>query len=350
MRNSTKKIMVGNVQIGANNHVVIQSMTNTPTKNINQTVTQINELVKNGCEIVRVAVLDVDDARAIKQIKKLTTIPIVADIHFDYHLALLAIDNGADKIRINPGNIGSVERIKAIVDKCTKKNIPIRIGVNSGSVEKEFLEQFGGPTVDALIASMDKAIELFESMRFYNLVLSIKTTNLEDTISVNKIMAQKYVYPIHVGLTEAGTINSGIVRSSYVLGTILNKGIGNTIRVSLHGNPVNELSACKEILAMCHLYDKPTLIVCPTCGRTMYDMTKVVMEIEEYIKNIHRPLKIAIMGCVVNGPGEASNADIGIAGGNKCAVLFKKGKVIRKIDEDNIALCLKEEIKKLVQE
>ncbi len=350
MREKTKKIMVGNVLIGGSNHVVIQSMTNTLTKNVEKTVKQINELAKNGCEIVRVAVLDEGDASAIREIKKHISIPIVADIHFDYQLAILAITAGADKIRINPGNIGSNDHIKAIVDKCKEYHIPIRVGVNGGSLEKELLKKYGGVTVDALIESMDRAIKLFESMDFYDLVLSIKTTDIESAIKVNEIMASSYNYPIHLGLTEAGTFITGSIRSSYVLGTLLNKGIGNTIRISLHGNPVNEISVCKEVLSMCHLYCMPTLIVCPTCGRTMYDMTPVVSEIESFLNSLHAPLKVALMGCVVNGPGEASNADIGIAGGNKCAVLFKKGKIIEKISEENIVERLKEEIIKMLEE
>lgn len=348
MRKRTKEINIGNVVIGGNNHVVIQSMTNTLTKNVDETVKQINDLANLGCEIVRVAVLDEDDAQAIRLIKERISIPIVADIHYDYRLALIAVKAGADKIRINPGNIGSVDRIKAIITECKNHHIPIRIGVNSGSLEKDILEKYLGPTPDALVESMDRAIKLFESLSFFDIVLSIKATDIETTIATNRILATKYNYPIHLGLTEAGTITSGTIRSSYALGTLLNEGIGNTIRVSLHGDPCHEILVCKEILSMCHLYQKPTLIVCPTCGRTMYHMTPIVNEIEKYLNTLNSSIKVAIMGCVVNGPGEASSADIGIAGGNKCAILFKKGQIVEKIDEDKIMERLIEEINKMV--
>lgn len=348
MYNIKKEITIGNVKIGGTNHLVIQSMTCTKTKDVKATINQINELTKIGCEIVRVAIVDLDDARAIKEIKKQIAIPIVADIHFDYKLAIEAIKSGADKIRINPGNIKDELKIKQIVDLCKEKNIPIRIGINSGSIEQEFLDKYNGPTVDAMLDSMDKAVKLMESFNFTNLVLSIKATSIEDTIKVNEELNKRYLYPIHIGLTESGTITSGTIRSSYVLGTLLKQKIGSTIRVSLHGDPLNEIKVAKEILSMFNLYSKPTLIVCPTCGRTDYNMTPIVEEIENFIQTINQPLKIAIMGCIVNGPGEAREADLGLAGGKECAVLFKKGKIIKKIDEKDITNILKEEIMKLI--
>ena len=347
MRSNKHSVMVGNITIGGSNHVVIQSMTNTKTSDTDSTVKQINELISCGCEIVRVAVLDEDDAKNIKEIKKLVNIPIVADIHFDYKLAILSVENGADKIRINPGNIQNEAKLRAIIERCKAYNVPIRIGVNSGSIEKEILEKHGGPTPDAMLESMDKAINFFENEGFKDLVLSIKATDIASNILVNEELNKRYNYPIHIGLTESGTVNNGTIRSSYALGTLLNEGIGNTIRVSLHGNPVNEIPVVKEILSMFNLYTKPTLIVCPTCGRTKYEMTHIVNEIEDFIKNMTKQVKIAIMGCVVNGPGEAKDADIGIAGGDHCAVLFKHGKIVEKLPEDKIVDRLKEEILKL---
>lgn len=348
MRSNTIKVKVGNVVIGGSNKVVIQSMTNTKTKDIEKTVKQINDLTLLGCEIVRVAILDEEDALAIKEIKKQIRIPIVADIHFDYKLAILAITSGADKIRINPGNIGSNDKVKQIVDKCKEYHVPIRIGINSGSLEKDLLEKYHHVTPLALLESMDRAVKLMESFDFKDLVLSIKATDIESTIEVNRALAARYPYPIHIGLTESGTKFSGTIASSYVLGTLLFEGIGNTIRVSLHGSPLNEIPVCKEILSMCHLYKKPRLIVCPTCGRTNYNMEPVVKEIESFCESINKDLTIAIMGCVVNGPGEAREADLGIAGGNGCGVLFKKGEIIKKIPEDKIIDCLKEEILKMI--
>ena len=344
MRCNKKQIKVGNIIIGGSNHVVIQSMTNTKTSNIDETIRQINALEKLGCEIIRVAVCDMEDAKAIKTIKENIKIPLVADIHFNYLLALEAIKSGVDKIRINPGNIENEAEIKAIIESCKEKHIPIRIGINSGSLEKKLLEKHGGVVVDALIESVDKSVKRLEDSGFYDIVLSIKATDIETTIKVNEILDEKYDYPLHIGLTESGTINAGVIRSSYTLGTLLNKGIGSTIRVSLHGSPLNEIPVCKEILSMCNLYNKPTLIVCPTCGRTNYNMTPIVNEIEKFIENINSNIKIAIMGCVVNGPGEDKEADIGIAGGKNQAVLIRKGQIIEKLHEDEIVERLKKEI------
>lgn len=344
---NTKIIKIGNVKIGGTYPIAIQSMTNTKTKDILATVNQINKLTAIGCQIVRVAVVDMDDALAIKEIKKQIKIPLVADIHFDYRLAIASIEAGADKIRINPGNIGDKERIKAVVDKAKEYDIPIRIGINSGSLEKHLLEKYGGVTAEALLESMTNHVKLIEEMNFSNLVLSIKATSLETTIKTNQLLKEHFNYPLHIGLTESGTVKSGTIRSSYVLGSLISLGIGDTIRVSLNGDPLNEIPVAKEILSMFNLYDKPTLICCPTCGRTSYNMVPIVNEIESYLNTSHKKIKIAIMGCIVNGPGEAREADLGVAGGNKEAVIFKKGQIIKKIKEENIVEELKKEIDSL---
>lgn len=346
--NLKKEITIGNIIIGSNHPIAIQSMTNTKTKDIESTVKQIKELTNAGAKIVRMTISNMDDALAISVIKARTSIPLVADIHFDYKLAIEAVNQGIDKIRINPGNIGSPEKIKAVVDACKKRNVPIRIGINSGSLEKDLYQKYGGATPEALLESMKRHVKLIESYGYYNLVLSIKATDIFTTIKTNELLNEYFDYPIHIGLTEAGTTNSGIIRSSYTLGTLLNEGIGNTIRVSLTGNPINEIPVAKNILSMFNLYQKPTLISCPTCGRTNYNMEPVVTEIEKFLETINVPIKVAIMGCAVNGPGEAKDADIGIAGGNKEALLFKKGKIIRKISEKNLVSELIKEIKSMI--
>lgn len=341
---STKEIKIGNVIIGGSNPITIQSMTNTKTKDIKATVKQINELKDAGAQIVRMTISDIDDANAIIEIKKQVDIPLVGDIHFDYKLALLAIENGIDKIRINPGNIGSFENVKKVVEKAKEKNIPIRIGINSGSLEKHLYEKYGGITPEALFESIKNHIDLFETLDFYNIILSIKATDINTCIETNRLLKKNYDYPIHIGLTESGTVNSGTIRSSYVLGTLLKEGIGDTIRVSLTGNPVNEIPVAKEILSMMGLYNKPTLISCPTCGRTNYNMEPIVNVIEKYLNTLNKKIKVAIMGCAVNGPGEAKDADIGVAGGIKEAILFKKGQIIKKIPENKIVEELIKEI------
>lgn len=346
--NFKKEIKIGTVTIGGNHPIAIQSMTNTKTRDIESTVRQINELAKIGADIVRMTISNIDDALAISKIKERTSIPLVADIHFDYRLAIEAVNQGIDKIRINPGNIGSHENVKAVVEACKKRNVPIRIGINSGSLEKDLYQKYGGVTPEALLESMKRHVELIESYDYHNLVLSIKATDINTTIKTNQLLNQYFDYPIHIGLTEAGTINSGIVRSSYTLGTLLNDGIGNTIRVSLTGDPLNEISVAKNILAMFNLYQKPTLISCPTCGRTNYNMELVVNEIEKFLETVNKPIKVAIMGCAVNGPGEAKDADIGIAGGNGEALLFKKGEIIRKIPENDLVSELIKEIKSML--
>lgn len=345
--NNTKEIKIGNVIIGGNHPIAIQSMTNTKTKNIDETIKQINDLTKIGCQIIRVAILDEDDARAVKEIKKGISIPIVCDIHFDYKLAILAIESGADKIRINPGNIGSKDKVAMVVSTAKKHNIPIRIGINSGSIEKEMYDKYPDNPELSMFHSIKKHVDMIEEMGFYDLVLSVKATSIEHTILINEMLSKSFNYPIHIGLTESGTVMSGSIRSSYTLGVLLSKHIGNTIRVSLNGDPLNEIPVCKTILSMHGLYDMPTLICCPTCGRTNYNMVKVVNEIEKYLNTINKKIKVAIMGCAVNGPGEAKDADIGIAGGNKEALLFKKGQIIRKIKEENIIEELIKEIESM---
>lgn len=344
-RINTRTIKVGNLEIGGNNNVIIQSMCNTKTKNVEETVKQILELENAGCEMIRVACLDEEDAKAIKSIKEKIHIPIVADIHFDYKIALAAIDAGVNKIRINPGNIGSKDKTKAVVEACQKKNIPIRIGVNGGSLEKELLKKYGKPCAEAMVESAKKHIEILEELNFYDTCISLKASNLDLCLKAYEMAANTFDYPLHLGITEAGTAFSGTIKSSIGLGVLLREGIGNTIRVSLSDDPIEEIKVAKEILKDCGLYRKsPTLVACPTCGRTEYDMIPIAKEMEKFLQTLESNITVAIMGCVVNGPGEASNADIGIAGGKNEAVLFKKGQVIRKIPQEKIIDELKKEI------
>lgn len=348
-RENTTKIMVGNVQIGGQNKVVIQSMCNTKTKDVKSTVKQILELEKVGCEIIRVACLDIEDAKAIAEIKKQINIPIVADIHFDYKIALEAIKSGVDKVRINPGNIGSKEKVKAVVDKCKEKNIPIRIGVNAGSLEKELLQKYGGrPTSQAMVESAKRHIDILESLDFYDYAVSLKASNLDLCIESYIEAAKTFDCPLHLGITEAGTEFSGTIKSSIGLGILLREGIGDTIRVSLSDDPVKEIKVAKEILKDCNLYKKaPTIIACPTCGRTQIELIPIAKQIEEFLQTIEADIKVAVMGCAVNGPGEAKEADIGIAGGIKEGLLFKKGEIIKKIPQEEIVEELKKEIIKM---
>lgn len=344
--NKTKVIKVGSLLIGGGNPIVIQSMTNTKTKDIEKTVLQIKELVKSGAQMVRLAILDEDDAMAIKAIKAQVNIPLVADIHFDYRLALLAIEAGIDKLRLNPGNIRNPNQIKMVVLACKEKGIPIRIGINGGSIDPKYHEV----TKETLVASAKEHVDILEGLGFEDIIISLKTSDIQTTIEANLLASKTFSYPLHIGLTEAGTITSGTVRSSYALGTLIKMKIGDTIRVSLTGDPVNEIYVAKEILKIFGLVQEPILISCPTCGRTEYNMIKIVDAIEPFLKTLSVPLKVAIMGCVVNGPGEAKDADIGIAGGKNVVVLFKKGKIIRKLQEEEIISVLKEEILKLVND
>lgn len=348
-RTKTRKIMVGDVQIGGQNKVVIQSMCNTKTKEIGATVKQILALEKAGCEIIRLACLDIEDAQAIKKIKEKIHIPIVADIHFDYRIALVAIEAGVDKVRINPGNIGSEERVKLVVDKCKEKNIPIRIGVNSGSLEKELLEKYGKPTAKAMVESAKKHIDILEKLDFHDYALSLKASNLDLCIEAYEEAAKEFDCPLHLGITESGTEFSGTVKSSIGLGYMLRQGIGDTMRVSLSDDPIKEIKVAKEILKDCNLYTKsPTLVACPTCGRTQINLIPIAKQVETFLQTLEADITVAVMGCSVNGPGEAREADIGIAGGIKEGLLFKKGKIIRKIPQDKIVEELKKEILEMV--
>ena len=348
-RKNTRPIKVGNVQIGGQNKVVIQSMTNTKTKDVKNTVEQILQLEKAGCEIIRVACLDLEDAKSIKEIKKQIHIPIVADIHFDYKIALETIKSGVDKIRINPGNIGREERVKKVVEACKEKKIPIRIGVNSGSLEKDLLEKCGKPSAEAMVESAKRHVKILENLDFYDIAISLKASNLDLCIKAYECASKEFNYPLHLGVTEAGTEFSGTVKSSIGLGILLKEGIGDTIRVSLSADPVKEIKVAKEILKNCDLYNgSPTLISCPTCGRTQIDLIPIAKQMEEFLQNIHSNITVAVMGCAVNGPGEAREADIGIAGGIGEGLLFKKGKIIKKVKEEDLVKTLQEEILKMI--
>ena len=348
-RTKTRKIKVGNVQIGGQNKVIIQSMCNTKTKDVKETVKQILELEKAGCEIIRVACLDIEDAKAIKQIKEQIHIPIVADIHFDYKIALEAIEAGVDKIRINPGNIGDEEKVKKVVEACKSKNIPIRIGVNGGSLEKDLLEKYGKPTAEAMIESAKRHVEILERLDFYDIAISLKASNLDLCISAYEEASKTFPYPLHLGITEAGTEFSGTIKSSIGLGVLLRQGIGDTIRVSLSDDPIKEIKVAKEILKECNLYKGvPTLVACPTCGRTQIDLIPIAKQVEEFLQTINSNITVAVMGCAVNGPGEAREADIGIAGGKEEGLLFKKGEIIKKVPQEKIVEVLKEEILKMI--
>ena len=350
-RTDTRAITVGGVQIGGQNKVVIQSMCNTKTKDVDSTVKQILELEKVGCEIIRVACLDIEDAKAIKDIKEKIHIPIVADIHFDYKIALEAIKSKVDKIRINPGNIGDEEKIKAVVDGCKENNIPIRIGVNAGSLEKDLLEKYKKPCSDAMIESALRHIEILEKLDFYDICLSLKASNLVMCVEAYEKAAKLIKYPLHLGITEAGTAFSGTIKSSIGLGVLLREGIGDTLRVSLSDDPVEEILVCKEILKNCNLYkNSPKLVSCPTCGRIQYDLIPLAKKMEKFLQTVDADITVAIMGCAVNGPGEAREADIGIAGGDKEGLLFKKGEIIRKVKQEDMFDTLKEEILEMIKD
>ena len=343
-RSQVKKVKVGNQIIGGNNQIIIQSMTNTKTKNIEDTLKQIHALEKVGCQIVRVAVLDREDALAIREIKNNISIPLVADIHFDYKLALLAIENGVDKVRINPGNIGKDENIEKVVKACKDNNIPIRIGINSGSLEKHILEKYHHPSPEAMVESAKYHVGLLEKFGFEDIIISLKSSNVLDTVKANELAAKTFNYPLHLGITEAGTIFSGTISSSIGLGLLIRQGIGSTIRVSLTDNPVEEIKVAKEILANFGLFKKPKLVSCPTCGRIQYDMIPIVKEIEEFLFTINKDITVAIMGCIVNGPGEAKEANIAVAGGKNEALLFVDGVKQKKISQEKIV----EELKKII--
>ena len=344
-RKLTKEINIGGIIIGGERPITIQSMANTKTKDTAATIEQIHRLEAEGCEIARVAVNDMKAADAFKTIKQNISIPLVADIHFDYRLAIKAIENGADKIRINPGNIGSRDRIRAVVDKAKEYNIPIRVGVNSGSLEKELVEKYGGVTAEGLAQSALNNVKILEDMDFDNIVISLKSTSVPISIAAHKIVSEKSQYPLHIGITEAGTIYGGTIRSSVGIGALLSLGIGDTIRVSLTGDPVEEVKCAKEILASLDLRRFGVdFVSCPTCGRTDIDLISLANEVEGKLRRINKNIKVAVMGCVVNGPGEAKDADIGIAGGRGCGVIFKKGQVLKTVPEDQLAEELLREI------
>ena len=347
LREETRSVQVGNLTIGGNNHVVIQSMCNTKTKNVEATIKQINALEQAGCELVRVAVFDKEDAYAIKEIKKGIHIPLVADIHFDYRLALIAIESGIDKVRINPGNIGSTEKVKAVVDACKEKHIPIRIGVNGGSLEKEILEKYGEPTPEGMIESAMKHVKILEDLDFHDIVISLKSSNTMLTIKAYELASKTFPYPLHVGVTEAGTALGGTIKSALGIGTLLYEGIGNTIRVSLSDDPVEEIKVAKILLKELGLLKGvPTLVSCPTCGRIQYDLIPIAKEMEDFLKDIHLDITVAIMGCAVNGPGEARHADIGIAGGVGEGLLIKHGEIVKRVKQEDMVQTLKDEILK----
>ena len=351
LREETRSVQVGNLTIGGNNHVVIQSMCNTKTKDVEATIKQINALQQAGCELVRVAVFDKEDAYAIKEIKKGIHIPLVADIHFDYKLALIAIESGIDKVRINPGNIGSIEKVKAVVDACKEKHIPIRIGVNGGSLEKDILEKYGEPTPEGMVESAMKHVKILEDLDLHDIVISLKSSNTMLTIKAYELASKTFPYPLHVGVTEAGTALGGTIKSALGIGTLLYEGIGNTIRVSLSDDPVEEIKVAKILLKELGLLKGvPTLVSCPTCGRIQYDLIPIAKEMEDFLKDIHLDITVAIMGCAVNGPGEARHADIGIAGGVGEGLLIKHGEIVKRVKQEDMVQTLKDEILKMVEE
>ncbi|MBU5331548.1 flavodoxin-dependent (E)-4-hydroxy-3-methylbut-2-enyl-diphosphate synthase [Anaerocolumna aminovalerica] len=345
MREETKVVTIGNKAIGGKNPILIQSMTNTKTEDVKATVAQILELEAAGCDIIRCAVPTKEAAEAFTEIKRQIHIPLVADIHFDYRLAIAAIERGADKIRINPGNIGSVDRVKAVVDAAKERNIPIRVGVNSGSLEKQFLEKYHGVTAEGIVESALDKVKIIEDLGYDNLVISIKSSDVTMCVKAHELIAKQSSYPLHVGITESGTVLSGNIKSAVGLGIILYQGIGNTIRVSLTGNPVEEVKSAKLILKTLGLRKGGVeLVSCPTCGRTQIDLIGLAGQVENMIQDIDLDVKVAVMGCAVNGPGEAKEADIGIAGGRGEGLLIKKGQIIRKVPENQLLSALREEL------
>lgn len=345
-RNQTKEVAVGSVKIGGENPIAIQSMTNTRTEDVDGTVEQILRLEAAGCEIIRCAVPTMEAAGALREIKKRIHIPLVADIHFDYRLAVASIENGADKIRINPGNIGSAEQVKAVVDKAKEYKVPIRVGVNSGSLEKQLLEKYGGVTAEGIVESAMDKVRMIEDMDYDNLVVSIKSSDVMMCVKAHELIAEQCPYPLHVGITESGTVYSGNVKSSVGLGIILHEGIGNTIRVSLTGDPAEEIRTAKLILRTLGLRKGGIEVVsCPTCGRTKIDLIGLAEKVEKMVEDIPLDnIKVAVMGCAVNGPGEAREADIGIAGGIGEGLLIKKGEVVKKVKEEELLSTLRQEL------
>ncbi len=347
-RKKTKQITLGGLKIGGNAPVIVQSMTKTDTRDVRSTVSQIKRLEAAGCEVVRVAVLNSDAAKSITDIKKRIKIPLIADVHFNYRLALDAIKHGADSLRINPGNIGSKLKVKKIVSAAKGKGIPIRVGVNAGSLEKELLKKYGHPTAEALVESAGRHIKILEDLKFTSIKVSLKSSDVMKTVEAYRLFSKKFNYPLHIGISEAGPAFSGTIKSAVGLGILLSEGIGDTIRVSLTADPVEEVKVAYEILKSLHLRQiGPDIISCPTCGRCQIDIIGLVDKVEKRLANIRNPLKVAVMGCVVNGPGEAREADIGIAGGKGIGILFKHGKVVKKLKERELFSELMKEIKKL---
>ncbi|MBB6630200.1 flavodoxin-dependent (E)-4-hydroxy-3-methylbut-2-enyl-diphosphate synthase [Clostridium algidicarnis] len=347
-RKTTRKVKVGNIYVGGDAPITIQSMTNTDTRDIKATVAQINELTKAGCDIIRCAVPDMEAAVAIKEIVKQIDIPLVADIHFDYRLALESINNGISALRINPGNIGSLDRVELLAKKAKEKDIPIRIGVNSGSLDKTLLAKYGKVTSKALVESALSHISILEKVNFNDIVISIKSSDVPMMIDSYRLMSKATDYPLHLGVTEAGTIWRGSIKSSVGIGALLSEGIGDTIRVSLTGDPLEEIKVGKEILKSLGLIKGGIeFISCPTCGRTQIDLINIAKQVEDRISNLDKNIKVAVMGCVVNGPGEAREADIGIAGGNGEGLIFKKGEIIKKVKENELVEALIKEIESM---
>ncbi len=344
-RDNTKVVHIGNKVIGGGNPIMIQSMTNTRTEDIDATVAQILQLEEAGCDIIRCTVPTQQAADAVKEIKKQIHIPLVADIHFDHKMALAAIENGANKIRINPGNIGNQDKIRSVVAAAKERNVPIRVGVNSGSLERNLVEKYGGVTAEGLVESALDKIDIIEKCGYDNMVISIKSSNVPLCVAAHELLAQKVNYPLHVGITEAGTVYSGNIKSSVGLGIILNQGIGDTIRVSLSGDPVEEIKTAKTILRVLGLRKNGIEVIsCPTCGRTKIDLIGLANQVETMVQGYDLNIKVAVMGCAVNGPGEAKEADIGIAGGTGEGLLIKKGEIIKKVPEDQLLALLKDEL------
>ena len=344
-RNHTKVVSIGNKYIGGGHPILIQSMTNTRTEDVRATVEQIKHLEAAGCDIIRATVQTEEAAKAFTEIKKQIRIPLVADIHFDYRLAIMAMECGADKIRINPGNIGDIDKVRAVVEAAKERNIPIRVGVNSGSLEKHYIEKYGKVTAEGIVESALDKVKMIEDMDYDNLVISIKSSNVMMCVKAHEILAPKSKYPLHVGITESGTIQSGNIKSALGLGIILNQGIGDTIRVSLTGDPVEEIKSAKLILRTLDLRKGGIEVIsCPTCGRTRIDLISLAIAVEKMVAEFDLDIKVAVMGCVVNGPGEAREADIGIAGGMGEGLLIRKGEVIRKVPESDLLAVLREEL------
>lgn len=350
-RKKTRQIQIGSVKIGGNAPVSVQSMTNTKTDNVIETLEQINRLAAVGCDIVRLAVPDMAAASAIKAIKQKSPLPLVADIHFDYRLALAALDNGIDALRLNPGNIGGVDRVEAVVKAAKLRHVPLRIGVNAGSLDKALLAKYGSATPEAMVESAWQHIKILEKLNFYDTKISLKAHDVPLTIAAYRFMAEQSDYPLHLGVTEAGTVRSGIIKSAVGIGTLLAEGIGDTIRVSLTGDPVEEVKAANLILQSLSLKEYgPTLVSCPTCGRCNINLATIAEQVEAKLAKITRPISVAVMGCIVNGPGEARSADVGIAGGKGEGLVFRKGEIIRKVPEDKLVEELFQEIDQILRE